>query len=165
MRVTTAPSTQIAPARFPEDADAVRAILREYAAAIQVELCFQGFDAELAGLPGKYGPPSGSLLIVRGSSDLAAIIALRDLGSGSCEMKRLYVRPAHRGQGLGRRLVQSLIAEARRLGYRTMKLDTAAHLIEAQRLYESLGFCDIPRYYDNLTPGARFMELSLQDTI
>jgi len=162
MRVTTAPSIQIVPARFPDDADAVRAILREYAEFLGYGFCFQDFQAELDGLPGRYGPPTGSLLVIRGSTDLAAVIALRDIGAGSCEMKRLYVRPAHRGQGLGRLLVQSLISEARRLGYRTMKLDTAPQLTDAQRLYESMGFRDIPPYYDNPIKGARFMELSLQ---
>lgn len=158
MRVTP----QVVHASFPADTDAVRAILREYAQSLGFELCFQGFEQELATLPGRYTPPTGRLLIIRGNPDLAGIIALRDLGSGSCEMKRLYVRPAHRGRDLGRLLTESLISEARIAGYRSMKLDTVAQMADAQRLYESMGFRDIPPYYDNPIKGARFMELSLQ---
>lgn len=159
--MTTAPSIQISPARFPDDADDVRSILVEYAQSLGFELCFQGFQAELDCLPGRYAPPSGRLLIARSPSDLAGVIALRDLGSGSCEMKRLYIRPAHRGRGLGRLLCESLIAEARRIGYRSMKLDTVPQMHNAQRLYERLGFRDIPPYCENPVPDARFMELTL----
>jgi GNAT superfamily N-acetyltransferase len=161
MRVTTAPSIQIVPARFPEDADAVRSILVEYAQSLGFELCFQGFQAELDSLPGRYSPPSGRLLIANTPSGLAGVVALRDLGSGSCEMKRLYIRPAHRGRGLGRRLCESLIAEAHRIGYRAMKLDTVPQMHDAQRLYDRLGFRDTPPYCENPVPGARFMELTL----
>jgi GNAT superfamily N-acetyltransferase len=141
----------------PADLDEIRAMLREYAAWLEVDLCFQNFEQELAGLPGDYAPPRGRLLIAEG----AGCVALRAIDSEVCEMKRLYLRPEHRGSGLGRRLVQAIIDEARNAGYRRMRLDTMPKMDSAQRLYASLGFREIAAYRYNPEPGARFLELAL----
>jgi GNAT superfamily N-acetyltransferase len=141
----------------PADLDEIRALLREYAAWLEVDLCFQNFEQELAGLPGDYAPPRGRLLIAEG----AGCVALRAIDSEVCEMKRLYLRPEHRGLGLGRRLVQAIIDEARSVGYRRMRLDTMPKMDSAQRLYASLGFREIAAYRYNPEPGARFLELAL----
>jgi putative acetyltransferase len=144
------------------DTDAVRALLLEYAEALGVDLCFQGFDRELAELPGEYAPPRGSLLVARDEhGDAAGCVALRRLSDGTCEMKRLYVRPALRGAGLGRELALAVVEEARGLGYARMRLDTLPSMSAAARLYESLGFLDIEPYYENPVPGARYLELEL----
>jgi GNAT superfamily N-acetyltransferase len=144
-----------------EDLDEIRAMLREYEAWLDVDLCFQSFEQELAGLPGEYSPPGGRLLIEEG----AGCVALRALhpenGFEICEMKRLFVRPAHRGSGLGRRLIAAIIEEARGIGYRRMRLDTLPQMDSAQRLYAELGFKDIAAYRNNPVPGARFLELEL----
>ncbi len=141
----------------PGDLIEIRRMLREYEAWLEVDLCFQDFEKELAALPGDYAPPRGRLLIAEG----AGCIALRPIGEGVCEMKRLYVRPEHRGSGLGRRLVQALIEEARVIGYKRMRLDTLPKMADAQRMYQSLGFRDIEPYRVNPVPGARFLELEL----
>lgn len=151
----------IRPAEFPADLEPIRALLREYAASLGFKLCFQSFDEELASLPGAYGPPRGACLIAENGGELAGVVALRDLGESACEMKRLYVRPAFRGRGAGRDLALAIIGEARLRGYTVMRLDTVASMAAAQGLYEALGFRDIPPYYDNPVPGARFMELRL----
>lgn len=139
------------------DLDEIRSMLREYAAWLEVDLCFQNFEQELAELPGEYAPPRGRLLIAEG----AGCVALRPIEEDICEMKRLYVRPAFRGSGLGRRLVEKLIEEARTIGYRSMRLDTMPKMDSAQRMYASFGFRDIEAYRYNPEPGARFLELSL----
>jgi GNAT superfamily N-acetyltransferase len=139
------------------DLDEIRAMLREYAAWLEIDLCFQNFEEELAGLPGDYAPPRGRLLIAEG----AGCVALRTIDEEICEMKRLYVRPDHRGTGLGRRLVQAIIDEARSVGYGRMRLDTMPKMDSAQRLYASLGFREIAAYRYNPEPGARFLELTL----
>lgn len=149
-----------------EEADraALVALLKAYEAGIGVSLCFQSFDQELAALPGKYVPPEGALLIARSEeSELLGTVALRafDRAQGICEMKRLYVSPAGRGQGLGRRLAEAIIAEARSLGYRAMRLDTLPSMRDAQQLYEVLGFRDIANYNDNPIAGVRFLEKDL----
>jgi len=140
-----------------DDLDEIRAMLREYAAWLEVDLCFQNFEGELAGLPGEYQPPRGRLLI----AEQAGCVALRPLDEEICEMKRLFVRPEHRGSGLGRQLVHALIGEARSIGYRHMRLDTMPKMAGAQGLYASLGFRDIAAYRYNPEPGARFLELEL----
>jgi GNAT superfamily N-acetyltransferase len=147
----------IRPATLP-DLDEIRVMLREYAAWLQVDLCFQNFEEELAGLPGEYQPPRGRLLIAEG----AGCVALRPIDAEVCEMKRLYVRPEHRGSGLGRALVLAIISEARGIGYRRMRLDTMAKMGSAQSLYASLGFREIGAYRYNPEPGARFLELELK---
>jgi putative acetyltransferase len=139
------------------DFDEIRAMLREYAAWLEVDLCFQNFEQELARLPGDYAPPRGRLLFAGG----AGCIALRCIDEEICEMKRLYVRTEYRGSGLGRRLVLAIIEEARVIGYRKMRLDTMPKMDGAQKLYASLGFRDIAAYRYNPEPGARFLELAL----
>jgi N-acetylglutamate synthase-like GNAT family acetyltransferase len=138
------------------DLDEIRTMLREYAAWLEIDLCFQNFEQELAGLPGEYAPPRGRLLIV----EAAGCVALRPIDHEICEMKRLYVRPEHRGT-LGRSLIVAIVDEARAAGYARMRLDTMPKMDSAQRLYASLGFSDIPAYRYNPEPGARFLELTL----
>lgn len=143
------------------DLEVARALFREYAAALSFSLCFQGFDAELAGLPGDYAPPRGRLLIASVDGAPAGCVALHPFGAG-CEMKRLYVRPAFRGHGVGHSLAARVIAEARALGYPRMLLDTIAdEMAAAVALYRALGFREISPYRDNPIPGALYMELPL----
>ena len=140
----------------------VRALFSEYGASLGFSLCFQSFEAELAGLPGEYAPPDGRLLLALCDSAPAGCVALRKLQDGICEMKRLYVRPLFRGRGLGRDLVLTLIEEARLSLYAKMRLDTiAASMTEAVSLYRSLGFRDIASYCRNPIPGAIYLELDL----
>ena len=143
------------------DMDVVRALFREYQQELGVDLCFQGFDAELAGLPGDYAPPRGRLILATGAGRVAGCVALRPLGDGACEMKRLYVRPSGRGHGLGRVLAQTLIAAARDLGYQRMLLDTTPSMTSAQDLYASLGFTRTTPYRYNPIDGATFWQLNL----
>ena len=140
----------------------VRAIFEEYANWLGFDLCFQNFDRELAELPGDYAPPSGRLLLAIEGDKIAGCVALRKWGTDACEMKRLYVRDAFRGRGLGRTLATAVIDEARKIGYKRMRLDTLPSMIGANRLYESLGFVEIEPYRHNPIEGARFMELVLK---
>jgi len=140
----------------------IRELFIEYANAIEVDLCFQGFDRELAELPGAYAPPSGRLLLAAENLKPAGCVALRNLGNGACELKRLYVRPAFRGQGIGRSLTNTIIAAAREIGYERMRLDTLSSMQEAIALYDSLGFQRIARYYENPNGCTVFMELKLR---
>ena len=156
----------IRPATTPDDIPAVRALFEEYAASIGVDLCFQGFAAEVAGLPGDYAPPAGCLLLAietGGAGDARAVgcIALRPLELGICEMKRLFARPGARGTGIGRRLAEAVIAEARSRGYAKMRLDTLPSMQRARALYAALGFRSIPPYRRNPIPGADYLELDL----
>lgn len=140
-------------------------LLRAYEKGLGVSLCFQDFDSEIAALPGDYAPPGGTLVLAHaGDGELVGAVGLRGLDpvQGICEMKRLYVAPAGRGQGLGRRLAERVLAEARRLGYRSVRLDTLPAMREAQALYAALGFRDIANYNDNPVPGARFLEKTLE---
>ena len=136
-------------------------MFEEYAAALSIDLCFQYFAQELATLPKMYGPPSGALLLAEIDATPAGCVAVRALDSSTCELKRLYVRPTHRGHNLGRRLAESALETARALGYARIRLDTLPEMQSAQRLYQSLGFHDIPAYYGNPIPGQRFMEAVL----
>ena len=145
----------------PQQIEEVRRLLREYEASLNVSLCFQGFEKELAELPGDYAPPRGRLLLGCDGDQPAGCVALRGLDEDTCEMKRLYLRPEFRGQGAGRWLVRAVIQEARTLGYKRMRLDTLAAMRDAKALYESLGFKRIEPYYHNPHPGTEFMELEL----
>jgi putative acetyltransferase len=140
-----------------------RVLFREYQKALGVDLSFQSFEAEVQSLPGDYVPPRGRLLLAMDDQEPAGCVAMRPLTSDTCEMKRLYVRPAYRTAGVGRQLVQRLIAEGRSAGYQKMYLDTLPVMAGAQRLYESLGFKDIPPYRHNPIPGTRFLGLDLRD--
>ena len=153
--------TDLRPATFPHDLRTVRALLREYETELGIDLCFQGFEQELASLPGDYAPPRGVLLVAEVEGAAAGCVALHPLDAGTCEMKRLYARPAFRGRGVGRALAEGVIAEARRIGYGRMRLDTLPVMTEAQALYLRLGFVEIAPYRENPVPGARYMELSL----
>jgi putative acetyltransferase len=153
----------LAEALDDESVAACRALFVEYQQGLGVSLCFQGFDAELASLPGAYARPHGRLLLARVVGEPAGCVALRPLGGGDAEMKRLYIRDPYRGMGLGRMLAECAIDEARALGYRSLKLDTLPGMREAQRLYEDLGFADTTAYNDNPVSGVRFMSLALAD--
>jgi ribosomal protein S18 acetylase RimI-like enzyme len=139
----------------------VRCLFEEYAASLGVDLCFQGFEKELAGLPGGYAPPQGRLLLALQDGQTAGCVALRALDPGVCEMKRLYVRPDFRSHGIGRALVDRIIQEARQTGYRHMRLDTLPSMAAALVLYRQLGFREIAPYYQNPVEGAVFLELQL----
>jgi putative acetyltransferase len=141
--------------------DTARGLFREYQAALGVDLGFQDFETELQMLPGEYAPPWGRLLLALADGEPAGCIAMRPLTSDTCEMKRLYVRPEYRTVGLGRQLAERVIAEARSVGYRRMYLDTLPMMSGAQRLYESLGFQEIPPYRYNPIAGTRFLGLDL----
>jgi ribosomal protein S18 acetylase RimI-like enzyme len=139
-----------------------RTLFQEYAASLGFPLCFQSFDKELAGLPGDYAPPEGRLLLAEHEGKLAGCVALHKLSDGVCEMKRLYVRPEFRGKALGRALAESVIAEARAIGYTQMRLDTVVGKMDsAIALYRELGFREIPPYRENPIAGAIYMELKL----
>ena len=139
----------------------VRELFSEYAEWLGFDLDFQDFKRELAALPGEYAPPAGRLLLAVCAGALAGCVALRRLGTGTCEMKRLYVRPAFRGQGIGKALATAVIEEARKIGYERMRLDTIASMTAATSLYESLGFERIGPYRHNPIAGATFMQLVL----
>ncbi len=144
------------------DMDVVRTLFREYQQGLGVSLCFQDFDTELAGLPGKYSGPQGCILLAEADGRPAGVVALRALeGDSIAEMKRLYVRPTARGRGLGRRLAVGVIDEARKRRYAAIRLDTLPHLVEAIELYRVLGFAEIRPYNDNPLSGVRFYELKL----
>jgi len=154
-----AETSQIRPTSA-QDIPVVRELMREYQESLGIDLCFQSFETELASLPGAYAPPRGSLLVIE-CGGVQGCVGLRDLGSSSCEMKRLYVRPHLRGQRAGRRLAEAIIAEARRLAYDRIRLDTLPSMSQAISLYRSLGFREIAPYYTNPVQGALFLELDL----
>lgn len=144
------------------DMPAVRALIEEYCRWIDMDLAFQEINAELDGLPGDYSPPGGCLLVAWMDGTPAGIVAYRRLDERTCEMKRLYVQARARGRGLSRALVTTLMTHAVQAGYREMRLDTLPKMDAAQQLYESLGFRDIPPYYDTPIPGTRFMARRLE---
>ncbi|MBI1206941.1 MAG: GNAT family N-acetyltransferase [Azospirillum sp.] len=151
----------VVPAEFPAALDPVRDLFREYAQSLGFSLCFQGFDEELAGLPGRYARPQGEFLL--GLADRAPVgcIALRPLEPGLCEMKRLFVRPAFRGSGLGRALTLAIIAAARGRGYRAIRLDTTESMTVARGIYGKLGFRPIAPYNASPLPDLKHFELDL----
>jgi putative acetyltransferase len=157
----SAPAILIRLADSPSDVDTARTLFVEYQESLGISLCFQNFDAEVAGLPGAYAAPEGRLLLAFAGDEPAGCVALRKLEDGVCEMKRLWVRPAFRGMRLGRRLAEAVLAEARTAGYRAIRLDTLPSMQAAQALYISLGFRDIPPYNDHPIEGTRFMEAIL----
>jgi ribosomal protein S18 acetylase RimI-like enzyme len=145
-----------------EDLEHVRELFAEYVEWLGINLCFQNYDKELAELPGEYAPPAGRLLIAYAGEEVAGCVALRSLGDGVCEMKRLYVRPAFRGERLGWKLVELVLEEARKIGYERIRLDTLPGKMDrAIAMYRVLGFNDIEPYYHNPVTGAAFMELAL----
>ena len=145
----------------PADVAACRELFVEYQRGLGVSLCFQDFEAELAGLPGDYAAPRGRLVLATSKGRPAGCVALRPLFHRDAEMKRLYVRSQYRGSGLGRLLATTVIQAARDLGYETLKLDTLPQMKAAQRMYESLGFRDTAAYNDNPIDGTRFLALEL----
>ena len=153
---------ELAKASTSEHVEKARGIFLRYAQSLDFDLSFQGFAAELAGLPGDYGPPTGCLLLALEKSEAAGGVALRRIGEGICEMKRLFIGQEQRGKGIGRILTEALIQEAKRLGYKRMRLDTVPSMTSAIGLYRSLGFEEIPPYCHNPVPGAKFFELRLR---
>jgi putative acetyltransferase len=155
---------RLLPATAPSEIQEARRLIREYGdyqESLGIDLAFQGFEEELAALPGRYAPPDGALLLAFTDAAPLGCVALRPIEHGACEMKRLYVRPEARGRGVGRRLAVAIIEEARRLGYRTMRLDTIDTMVEALGLYRSLGFEEISPYYANPNAGVVYLEFAL----
>jgi putative acetyltransferase len=149
-------------ASSPPQIAQARELFLEYASSLGFSLCFQNFDAELAGLPGDYAPPEGRLLLSEYEGQLAGCSALHKLEADICEMKRLYLRPQFRGKGLGRVMAERLIAEAREVGYQRMRLDTVGPVMkDAVAMYRRLGFKEIAAYRENPMAGTLYMELEL----
>ncbi len=158
----TSASFTITPVGSPDDLSATMALFEAYAASLGISLSYQNFVEEMAAMPGKYVPPNGALLLARGTDGTAlGCVGLRPLADGSCEMKRLYVTPEGRGLGLGKALADAIVAEARRIGYRQMVLDTLPTLTAAIALYGRMGFEPIPAYYDTPVAGTLFFRLAL----
>lgn len=154
-------SVEIIEASSPDHFAAAKELFQEYQASLGVDLCFQNFAAEVAALPGAYAPPGGCLLLAKVDDAIAGCIALRMFGEGVCEIKRLFVRPAFRGQAIGKSLAFEIIRQARAMGYHAMRLDTLPTMTEAIALYRSLGFIEIEPYTHNPVCGALFMQLEL----
>lgn len=152
---------EIKPANFPEDLERVVAIFREYVASPTVSLDFQEYEAEFASLPGKYAPPEGRVLLAWKDRAIVGCAALRKVDGNMCEMKRVYIRSTARGEGLGRRLIESLLAEAREAGYSRICLDVLPEFVAAQSIYESLGFRPAPPVSFNPVPNTKFLGLDL----
>ena len=152
---------EIVPATTPAHIQVIGDLFREYEQFLQVDLCFQRFEEELAGLPGKYAPPQGALLLAIESGQEAGCVAMRPLNGKACEMKRLYVRPAHLGRGIGKKLAVTVIEQARSAGYARMRLDTLKKLKPALALYDSLGFEKRSAYYENPLAGVVYLEREL----
>ena len=159
------PSVTLRSPSSPDEMHAVRDIFREYAETLGIDLCFQNFEAELAGLPGEYGPPRGALLLAEVEGAVAGCCALRPLDSAdypnASEMKRLYVRKAFRGFGLGRELAEAMLDRARQAGYACVLLDTLDDMESARALYTDLGFEEIPPYYHNPIAGAHYLKVDI----
>lgn len=159
---STVARTVLSQATSAEEIGQARTLFLEYADSLGFSLCFQNFDQELKNLPGAYASPSGRLLLAHDSGVVAGCVALRKLEDAICEMKRLYVRPAYRGKGIGKLLVDRVIAEARAIGYESMRLDTVESTMkDAIALYRRIGFREIPAYCKNPIQGALYMELTL----
>jgi putative acetyltransferase len=160
--VPTIPGLTLVQAESPPHVAQARELFQEYAQSLGVNLCFQNFEQELAGLPGHYTPPDGRLLLAEYDGQLAGCVALHKWEAGICEMKRLYLRPSFRGKGLGRAIAEKIITDARSIGYQRMRLDTIEPLMkDAVEMYRKLGFRDIAPYRPNPIAGAMYMELQL----
>jgi putative acetyltransferase len=158
----TIPGLDLVQAESPAQVAQARELFLEYAHSLGVNLCFQDFEQELAALPGHYAPPHGRLLLAEYEGQPAGCVALHEWEPGICEMKRLYLRSSFRGKGLGRAIAETIIAEARNLGYQRMRLDTIEPLMkDAVEMYRKLGFREIAPYRANPIPGAMYMELQL----
>ena len=165
MQTQQLPQVQLVTPDTPQTLDTLRDIFKEYARGLGVDLCFQQFDEELATLPGDYAPPQGALFLAMVDGQPAGSCALRPIEGtdypNAAEMKRLYVRDAFRGLGLGRQLVEATLDAARQAGYDCVLLDTLDDMEAARALYEDLGFEDIPPYYHNPIPGAHYLKVDL----
>jgi len=165
MTDTGAAVISLRPAQFPDDLQTVRQLFLEYQAGLGIDLCFQGFDAELAELPGAYASPAGTLLLACIDGEPAGCCAMRPLYNtdhlNACEMKRLFVRPAFRGFGLGRLLVERVLSDGQLSGYTTMLLDTLSDMETARALYQEMGFVEVAPYYHNPIPGAHYLKVDL----
>jgi putative acetyltransferase len=162
-RRAAAPGTRVGPARTVAEVEVVRSLFREYAAGLGVDLGFEGFPAEVDALPGRYAPPAGTLLLARQGAGPVGCAGVRPLDPGGCELKRLYVRRAARGRGVGRQLVEAALAFARGAGYERMSLDTLPSMGEAIALYASLGFVEVPPYNENPVPGTRYFRRAVDE--
>jgi len=160
----------LAQASTSSDWRTARAMIEEYAASLGVDLCFQGFAEEMEHIADEYSPPRGALLLAKEGEAILGCVGLRPFHgdasvagvAGDCEMKRMYVPPAGRGRGIGRRLAEAIVAEARSRGYSRMLLDTLPHLEAAQALYRSMGFVETAAYRHNPVPGALYFALDLR---
>jgi ribosomal protein S18 acetylase RimI-like enzyme len=148
-------------AETTEHINYVRELFIEYGNSLSFNLCFQNFEEELKNLPGAYGPPAGSILLAIVGEKIAGCVALRKIDDSLCEMKRLYAKPAFRGKGIGRHLAEAIIEEAKKIGYKAMRLDTVSTMKEAISLYKTLGFQEIDSYRYNPVEGVKYMELNL----
>lgn len=156
---------RITQATTPSDIDEARELFKEYEASLGISLCFQNFADELKNLPGEYAPPRGRLLLAREFDQIVGCVALRPVDQATCEMKRLFLRPAYRSRGLGRVLVEAIIDEARKIGFTHMRLDTISDRMgRAVELYKSMGFVEIEPYYHSPVDTTKFMELDLVST-
>ena len=159
------PSAQFLTPKTQQELTALRGLFQEYANALQIDLCFQGFEAELAGLPGEYAAPRGALLMAGVDGELAGCCALRPLDAvnypNACEMKRLYVRPGFRRKGVGRQLAEAILDRARMAGYACVLLDTLNEMESARALYQDLGFEEIEPYYHSPIEGAHYLKANL----
>ena len=148
-------------ARFPDDLSRVQSLFREYADSLGIDLSFQGFEQELASLPGKYSPPDGDSWLAEHDGATVGCVAMRPLAGRTCEMKRLFVRPQFRGLSLGRQLAETVLAAAVEKGYQRICLDTLPSMTQAQELYRQMGFVEVESYCHNPVPGAVFMAKEL----
>jgi len=156
---------QIIQAVLPEHIQTAGSLFFEYAKSVNVSLCFENLDKEVESLPGPYAPPNGSLLLALCDGKVAGCVALKRVDPETCEMKRLYVRNEFRGQGIGKQLTIAIAREGRRIGYKTIRLDTLPSMKEAISLYDSLGFEPIPQYRELPVPGALFMQAVLEQVV
>lgn len=165
MSVASPPFIELRFVESPSDIAAAQALFADYQASLAIDLCFQGFEEEMRGLPGEYAEPMGALILACIDGQPAGCCGLRPLPNSdhlnACEMKRLFVRPAFRGFGLGRLLVERTLIQAQMAGYATMLLDTLSDMETARALYQEAGFVEVPPYYHNPIPGAHYLMVDL----